>query len=40
VEYAIPPQLTQGKSAVTVRFETKGSDAPVYEVRMLALTGA
>lgn len=35
VEYPIPPQLTQGKSSVTVRFETRGSDAPVYEARML-----
>jgi DUF1680 family protein len=34
-DYPIPEALTRGKAAVTVRFETKGSDAPVYEVRML-----
>jgi DUF1680 family protein len=35
VEYPVPERLVAGKSAVKVRFETKGSDAPVYEVRML-----
>jgi DUF1680 family protein len=35
VEYPVPERLIAGKSAVKVRFETKGSDAPVYEVRML-----
>lgn len=34
-DYPIPLSLTQGQSTVRVRFETKGSDAPVYEVRML-----
>lgn len=36
VDYALPERLTAGKAKVRVRFETKGSDAPVYEVRMLA----
>jgi hypothetical protein len=35
VDYPIPEHLIAGKSAVRVRFETRGSDAPVYEVRML-----
>jgi len=35
VDYPIPARLTAGRSAVRVRFETRGSDAPVYEVRML-----
>jgi hypothetical protein len=35
-EYPIPRALTRGKSRVTVRFETRGTDAPVYGVRMLA----
>jgi DUF1680 family protein len=35
VEYPVPERLIAGKSAVRVRFETRGSDAPVYEVRML-----
>ena len=35
IEYAIPQELTRGKPSVTVRFETRGSDAPVYEVRMV-----
>jgi DUF1680 family protein len=34
-DYPIPPALTAGKSKVRVRFETRGTDAPVYEVRML-----
>lgn len=36
VDYPIPPRLTEGKAAVTIRFETRGSDAPVYECRMLS----
>ena len=35
-DYALPERLTAGKARVRVRFETKGSDAPVYEARMLA----
>ncbi|MGK6356772.1 beta-L-arabinofuranosidase domain-containing protein [Sphingomonas sp. DT-207] len=35
VDYPIPEALTRGKDKVTVRFETKGSDALVYEARML-----
>ena len=35
VDYPIPERLTANKSAVKVRFETRGSDAPVYEARML-----
>ncbi|GAA4777224.1 glycoside hydrolase family 127 protein [Stakelama sediminis] len=34
-DYPIPETLTRGKSVVRVRFETRGSDAPVYVVRML-----
>ena len=36
VGYPIPERLTAGKESVRVRFETQGSDAPVYEVRVLA----
>lgn len=35
VTYAIPEALTRGKDKVTVRFETRGTDAFVYEARML-----
>ncbi|HVJ00919.1 MAG TPA: glycoside hydrolase family 127 protein [Sphingomonas sp.] len=35
VTYPIPEALTRGKDKVTVRFETKGTDAFVYEARML-----
>ena len=35
VEYALPAELTAGKDAVEIRFVTRGSDAPVYAVRML-----
>ncbi|RKF17642.1 glycoside hydrolase family 127 protein [Altericroceibacterium spongiae] len=35
VDYPIPENLTRGKDMVRVRFETQGTDAPVYEVRML-----
>lgn len=37
-EYALPPALTQGKSRVGVRFETRGSDAPVYQMRIVRPT--
>ena len=36
VDYPIPEALTRGKDKVTVRFETKGTDAFVYEARTLA----
>nr|WP_243852957.1 glycoside hydrolase family 127 protein [Sphingomonas naasensis] len=36
VEYPIPEALTRGKDKVIIRFETKGTDAFVYEVRTLA----
>jgi hypothetical protein len=36
VDYPLPPVLTQGKRQVRIRFETKGSDAPIYEVRTLS----
>ena len=36
VDYPIPETLTRGKDKVTVRFETRGSDAMVYEARTLA----
>ena len=35
VDYDLPPALTRGRDKVRVRFETLGSDAPVYEVRTL-----
>ncbi|MBB4659689.1 glycoside hydrolase family 127 protein [Parvularcula dongshanensis] len=35
VDYEVPDELTRGKSKVTIRFQTRGSDAPVYEVRTL-----
>lgn len=34
-DYPIPERLTAGKRLIAVRFETAGSDAPVYEVRTL-----
>ena len=34
-DYSIPEALTRGKSKIVVRFETRGSDAPVYELRTL-----
>ena len=40
VEYPIPEALTRGKDKVRIRFETRGTDAFVYEVRMLAPAGA
>jgi DUF1680 family protein len=36
IDYTIPEELTRGKEKVTVRFETKGTDAFVYEARTLA----
>jgi hypothetical protein len=36
VNYPLPSALTRDRQKVTVRFETRGSDAPVYEVRMLS----
>ncbi|ATY32143.1 glycoside hydrolase family 127 protein [Sphingomonas psychrotolerans] len=36
VDYPIPEELTRGKDKVTVRFETRGTDAFVYEARTLA----
>lgn len=36
VDYPIPETLTRGKEKVTVRFETRGTDAFIYEVRTLA----
>jgi hypothetical protein len=39
-EYAIPCGMTRGKGRVTVRFETRGSDAPVYGVRVLHTSNA
>jgi DUF1680 family protein len=35
-DYPIPERLTQGRSRIRIRFETRGSDAPVYECRLLA----
>lgn len=34
-QYVIPETLTRGRERIVVRFETVGSDAPVYEVRTL-----
>ena len=36
VDYPVPEALTRGKSKILVRVETRGSDAPVYELRTLA----
>lgn len=33
--YKLPESLIAGKEKITVRFETNGSDAPVYECRIL-----
>jgi uncharacterized protein len=35
-DYPIPVHLTRGKKRITIRFETRGTDAPVYEVRTLS----
>jgi hypothetical protein len=37
-DYPIPEALTRGKDKVTVRFETRGTDAFVYEARTLEAT--
>jgi hypothetical protein len=34
-EYPIPADLTRGKNKVCIRFQTRGSDAPVYRVRTI-----
>ena len=39
-DYPIPEALTRGKSKIVVRFETRGSDAPVYELRTLQAASA
>lgn len=36
-EYAIAPALTRGKTRITVRVETRGSDAPLYRLRTVTL---
>jgi hypothetical protein len=33
VEYPLPPALSAGKDRIRVRFETRGTDAPFYELR-------
>jgi uncharacterized protein len=33
VEYPLPPALIAGKDKIRVRFETRGTDAPFYELR-------
>lgn len=35
VDYPLSPSLTAGKRSVRVRFETRGTDAQLYEIRML-----
>ena len=35
-DYPLPAAMTRNRERVRVRFETRGSDAPVYVVRMLA----
>ena len=35
-DYSLPERLTRGKDRVRIRFETRGTDAFVYELRMLA----
>jgi DUF1680 family protein len=35
IEYALPPALVDGKRRIRVRFETRGTDAFVYEVRTI-----
>ncbi|MDV3455641.1 glycoside hydrolase family 127 protein [Sphingomonas sp. HF-S4] len=35
VDYPIPEALSRGKDRVTIRFETKGTDAFIYEARTL-----
>jgi hypothetical protein len=33
VEYPLAPELTSGKDKIRVRFETRGTDAPFFELR-------
>lgn len=35
VQYDLPISMTKGRSTIEVKFTTKGSDAPVYECRIL-----
>jgi hypothetical protein len=35
-EYPLPDELTQGKDSIRVRFETRTTDAPFYEARILS----
>jgi DUF1680 family protein len=35
VEYPLPPELTRGKDKIRVRFETRGTDAPFFELRIV-----
>jgi len=35
VEYPLPPELTKGKDKIRVRFETRGTDAPFFELRIV-----
>ena len=36
VEYPLPDAITRGKDKVRVRFQTRGTDAPVFEVRTVS----
>lgn len=40
VDYPIPAELTRGKKSIRVRFETRGTDAFIYEARTLAAASA
>ena len=33
VEYSLPPELIAGKNKIRIRFETRGTDAPFFELR-------
>jgi hypothetical protein len=35
-EYPLPDELTLGKDSIRVRFETRTTDAPFYEARILS----
>ena len=35
-EYPLPGELTQGQDSIRVRFETRSTDAPFYEARILS----
>jgi len=37
VEYPLRPELTGGKDRIRVRFEARGTDAPFYELRTVAI---